>query len=263
MPFCVKNKNVIVTGGSKGIGYSIVKVFAANGANVVFSGRNEKRGIDAEKNLNNYNSKVKFIKADVTDVTQTENLFELAYKFLGQIDIVVLNAGYFPEIRISDMNLDDWKEIIDINLNGVFINTKVSLNYLNRGGKIVVISSITGNRVGNPGLSHYSAAKSGVNGFIRTAALEFSTLGININAVEPGNILTPGMKDILGSEYIKNQESIIPFSKLGDPEDIAYATIFLASDEAKYITGQSIVVDGGQTLPESAFSIHWKYDVYF
>ena len=154
------------------------------------------------------------------------------------------------------MTSSDWDTVVDINLKGVFLNTKEAMKYLKEGGRIVITSSITGNKVGNPGLGHYGAAKGGVNGFMRTAALELSTRGITINAVEPGNIMTPGMENVLGAKYIKDQESIIPLSKLGEPEDIAYAIIFLASDEAKYITGQSIVVDGGQILPESALDLH-------
>ncbi|MGO1470797.1 MAG: SDR family oxidoreductase, partial [Tissierella sp.] len=139
----------------------------------------------------------------------------------------------------------------------IFVSTKEIMPYMEEnGGRIVITSSITGNRVGNPKLAHYSAAKAGINGFMRTAALELASMGITINAVEPGNIMTPGMKSSLGDEYIKNQESIIPLKKLGDPEDIAHTIMFLASDEASYITGQSIVVDGGQILPESALEIN-------
>ncbi|CDZ74614.1 3-oxoacyl-[acyl-carrier-protein] reductase [Peptoniphilus sp. ING2-D1G] len=256
MAFTVKNKNVIVTGGGKGIGYGITEVFLKEGANVVFSGRNVEQGERTVKELSKYSGKIKFIRADVTNLEETKNLFEMANKFLGSVDIVILNAGYFPQNRIKDMSLEDWDTVVDINLKGVFINTKIALDYLKEGGRIVVTSSITGNRVGNPGLAHYSASKGGVNGFIKTAALELSTLGITINAVEPGNIMTPGMEDVLGEKYIKDQESVIPLGKLGTPEDIAYAILFLASDEARYITGQSIIVDGGQTLPESAFDIH-------
>jgi 3-oxoacyl-[acyl-carrier protein] reductase len=122
-------------------------------------------------------------------------------------------------------------------------------------GRIVVTSSITGPRVGNPGLAHYAASKAGINGFIRTAAIEFAQHGITINAVEPGNILTPGMDAQIGADYIRAQEQSIPLGRLGEPEDIAHATLFLASDEAKYITGQSIIVDDGQILPESRFAV--------
>lgn len=256
MAFSMKDKNVIITGGGKGIGKSITEVFLKEGANVVFSGRNEKTGEETVKEFSKYPNKLKFIKADVASEEDTKNLFKMSNDYLGSIDIVVLNAGYFPQQRIEDMTSSDWDTVVDINLKGVFLNTKEAMKYLKEGGRIVITSSITGNKVGNPGLGHYGAAKGGVNGFMRTAALELSTKGITINAVEPGNIMTPGMENVLGAKYIKDQESIIPLSKLGEPEDIAYAIIFLASDEAKYITGQSIVVDGGQILPESALDLH-------
>lgn len=256
MAFSMKDKNVIITGGGKGIGKSITEVFLKEGANVVFSGRNEKTGEETVKEFSKYSNKLKFIKADVASEEDTKNLFKMSNDYLGSIDIVVLNAGYFPQRRIEDMTISDWDTVVDINLKGVFLNTKEAMKYLKEGGRIVITSSITGNKVGNPGLGHYGAAKGGVNGFMRTAALELSTKGITINAVEPGNIMTPGMENVLGAKYIKDQESIIPLSKLGEPEDIAYAIIFLASDEAKYITGQSIVVDGGQILPESALDLH-------
>lgn len=149
------------------------------------------------------------------------------------------------------MKIEDWDNVLDINLKGVFLNTQEAMKYLKSGGRIIITSSITGNRVGNSELPHYAAAKAGVNGFMRSVALELDPKDITINAVEPENIMTPGMKLNLGDEYIKNQEQIIPMSKLGEPRDIAYAILFFASDEAKYITGQSVIVDGGQILPES------------
>ncbi len=256
MAFSVKNKNVLLTGGAKGIGRGIAEVFLKEGANLVFTGRNIERGKEAEEEFKKINSKVKFIKADVSKEEDTINLFKETVDFLGSLDIVILNAGYYPKKRICEMKVTDWDEVLDINLKGIFLNTREAMKYLKRGSHIVITSSITGNRVGNPGLGHYSASKAGVNGFMRTAALELSSLGININAVEPGNIMTPGMENVLGEKYIKDQEAIIPLGELGKSEDIAYAVLFLASDEARYITGQAIVVDGGQILPESAMDLH-------
>ncbi|MDO5017710.1 MAG: SDR family NAD(P)-dependent oxidoreductase [Lagierella massiliensis] len=251
MAFSMKDKNVIITGGNKGIGAGITKVFLEEGANVIFTGRNEEDGKGFEKELIDKGYNAKFFKADVTVEQDAKNLFEYADKEFSSIDIILLNAGYYPEMSIDEMSAEDWDNVIDINLKGVFLNTKEGIKYLKDGGRIVITSSITGNRVGNSKLAHYAAAKAGINGFIRSIALELAKKNITINGVEPGNIMTPGMENVLGERYIKNQEEIIPMGYLGEPEDIAYAIMFLASDEAKYITGQTIVVDGGQILPES------------
>ncbi|MDO5028107.1 MAG: SDR family oxidoreductase [Bacillota bacterium] len=251
MAFSMKDKKVIITGGGKGIGAGITETFLEEGAKVVFTGRNEKDGLAFANQMKEKGYEVDFVKADAASEKDTENLFQEANKVLGGIDIVVLNAGYYPESKTRDMTLDQWDEVLNINLRGVFLNTREAMKYLKAGGRIVITSSITGNRVGNSELPHYGAAKAGVNGFMRSVALELAADEITINAVEPGNIMTPGMETNLGPEYIKNQESIIPMASLGDPRDIAYAILFFASDEAKYITGQSIIVDGGQILPES------------
>lgn len=251
MAFSVKGKNVIITGGAKGIGAGITEVFCEEGANVIFTGRNIEDGNNFEKEMADKGYNTSFIKADVACVEDTKNLYKEANEKLGGIDIVVLNAGYFPESTVEDMKIEEWDNVLDINLKGVFLNTQEAMKYLKSGGRIIITSSITGNRVGNSELPHYAAAKAGVNGFMRSVALELAPRNITINAVEPGNIMTPGMKLNLGDEYIKNQEQIIPMAKLGEPRDIAYAILFFASDEAKYITGQSVIVDGGQILPES------------
>jgi 3-oxoacyl-[acyl-carrier protein] reductase len=120
-------------------------------------------------------------------------------------------------------------------------------------GRILITSSTTGNRTAIIGLSHYAASKAGINGFIRNVALELAEYNITVNGVEPGNILTEGMMEVVGEEYVKANEAVIPMGRLGEPEDIGHAMAFLASDEAKFITGQTIVVDGGQILPESAY----------
>lgn len=257
MSFCMQDKVVIITGGSKGIGFGISEVFATEGAKVIFTGRNPETGKKAVEELSKKGFQVEFMQADVSDETSIKNLMKAVYDKYGRIDILIQNAGIYPEVRIEDMTLEDWDKVNNINLRGTFIVTKEVLPYMKKQdkGRIVVVSSITGPITGNPGLAHYSASKGGVNGFIKTACLELSPYHITVNAVEPGNIMTPGMENVLGADYIKAQESVIPQGKLGEPKDIAYAALFLASDEAKYITGQSITVDGGQTIPESQLDL--------
>lgn len=255
MAFNFKGKNVIITGGSKGIGAGVGQAFLKEGAQVLVTGRKEADGERFVKTMKEKGYAPEFLVSDVTVKDQVKSLYKKAQEIMGSIDIVILNAGYYPENPLDQMTEKDWDQVLDVNLKGVFLNTQAALPYLKNGGRIVITSSITGNKVGNPGLTHYSAAKAGVNGFMRTAALELAPLGITINAVEPGNIMTPGMKDVLGEEYIKKQESIIPMGKLGSPSDIAYAIMYFASDEASYVTGQSLVIDGGQILPESALDL--------
>lgn len=251
MAFTMKEKRVLITGGVKGIGAGITEIFCQEGAKVIFTGRNEDDGKAFEAEMAKKGFDPKFLKADVSSEEDTIELYKKTVEVLGGLDIVVLNAGYFPESTTKDMTVEKWDTVLNINLKGVFLNTREAMKYLEEGGRIVITSSITGNRVGNSELPHYAAAKAGVNGFMRSVALELAPRKITINAVEPGNIMTPGMRANLGPEYIKNQEAIIPMSTLGEPKDIAYAIMFFASEEAKYITGQSIIVDGGQILPES------------
>jgi len=150
------------------------------------------------------------------------------------------------------MTEDDWDRCHNVNLKGMLFATQAVLPAMKRqkGGRILVTSSITGPRTGMPGFAHYGATKGGVNGFLRNAAVELAPWGITVNGVEPGNILTEGLAG-LGDDYLKAMTRAIPLGKLGDPEDIAHAMAFFASNEAGWITGQTLVVDGGQTLPES------------
>lgn len=257
MAFSMKGKNIIITGGSKGIGQAITRAFAQEAGNVIFTARKKEEGEALAHELREEGYSVEFFQADVLDFDRTKELFRHAKDRLGSIDVLVLNAGIYPEQRLEDMTLEAWDRVLDVNLKSIMVASREALAYMKDQdqARIVAVSSITGNRVGNPGLAHYSASKAGLNGFMRTAALEMAKYNITFNAVEPGNIMTPGMREVLGPDYIKNQEASIPSGRLGRPEDIAYGIIFLASDEASYITGQSLIIDGGQTLPESAQDI--------
>jgi len=170
----------------------------------------------------------------------------------GGIDIVCPNAGVFPSARLGEMGVADWDQVLSINLKGTFLTVNACLAALKARGKgrVIVTSSITGPITGYPGWSHYAASKAGQLGFVRTAAIELAPHKITVNAVLPGNIMTEGVEG-LGAEYIARMTAAIPQRRLGTVEDIAYAALFLASDEAGFITGQTIVVDGGQVLPES------------
>ena len=162
------------------------------------------------------------------------------------------NAGIYPWTLIENIEPEEWDKVMAVNLKGTYLAARAALPVMKarKQGRMVFTSSITGPRVSSPGHGHYSASKAGINGFIKAAALEFSGYGITVNGIEPGNILTEGMKMHRSPAFIKSMEDAVPLGRLGTPRDIANAACFLASDDASYITGTTIIVDGGQTLPE-------------
>lgn len=253
----LKCKASIVTGAGKGIGRGIAQVFAAERAKVLVADLDQGAARTTANDLERGGAEAAALRIDVSSAADAEAMARAAVERFGRIDVQCQNAGICPEVRIADMSEADWDRVHAIDLKGTFLTVKACLpQVVQQGyGRIVITSSITGPRTGNPGLARYAATKAGINGFIRTAAIEFARHGITINAVEPGNIMTPGMEDQLGADCIRAQEQSIPMGTLGEPEDIAIAMLFLAGDEAKYITGQTIVVDSGQTLPESRFAV--------
>jgi 3-oxoacyl-[acyl-carrier protein] reductase len=175
-----------------------------------------------------------------------------AIESFGGIDIVCANAGIFPAAHLADMSEADLDLVLDTNVKGTILTVQACLPALitSGRGRVILTSSITGPITGSPGWSHYGASKAAQLGFMRTAAIELAPHGITVNAVLPGNIATEGLAD-LGPEYRRSMEVSIPQGRLGEVEDIGYAALFFATDEAAYVTGQAIAVDGGQVLPES------------
>ena len=249
----IAGRSVIVTGASKGIGKGIARVFAGKGARVLLVARDLSQAEAAAAEIGGGASA---IAADVSRVEDNVRMAQTAMERYGGIDILCCNAGIFPAAKLFAMSVGEWDQVLDVNLKGTFLSVQACLPALKARGKgrIVVTSSITGPITGYPGWSHYGASKAGQLGFIRTAAIELAPLNITVNAVLPGNILTEGVK-ALGPEYIAKMTAAIPSRRLGSVEDVAYAALFLASDEAAFITGQTIVVDGGQVLPESHMAL--------
>jgi 3-oxoacyl-[acyl-carrier protein] reductase len=241
-----------VTGGSKGIGKGIARVFASKGAHVLISSRNLVEAEAAAAEIRAAGGSASAIAADVSKPEDNARLAQTAIERHGGIDILCCNAGIYPASKIFDLSEAEWDQVMDVNLKGTFLSVQSCLPALKARGKgrVVVTSSITGPITGNSGWSHYSASKAGQLGFLRTAAIELAPHNITINAVLPGNILTEGLVG-LGPEYMAQMTAAIPMRKVGSVEDVAYAALFLASEEAAYITGQTIVIDGGQVLPES------------
>ncbi len=248
----IAGKSVVVTGGSKGIGKGIARVFAAKGAKVLLTGRDAATGNAAVDEIAKAGGTAAFLEGDVASWDDMRAMAATAIEWHGGIDILCANAGIFPNAEIVDMAVEEWDETLGVNLKGSFLAVKACLPHmLERGtGRIVLTSSITGPITAMPGWSHYGASKAGQLGMMRAAALELATRGITVNAVMPGNIMTEGMAEA-GEDYIRRMAETVPMKTLGKVEDIAYAALYFASDEAGYVTGQTIVVDGGQVLPEA------------
>ncbi len=246
-------RTVLVTGGTKGIGKGIARVFVRAGANVVVVGRGAEAGEAAAEDLGD---RAAFVAADVGVAADCERMAAEAVERFGGIDVLCANAGVFPDAKLEDMTEADIDAIFATNVKGTMLSVKACMGALERSGhgRVILTSSITGPITGYPGWCHYGATKAAQLGFLRTAAIELAPKGITINAVMPGNIETEGLAE-LGPEYREKMESSIPQRKLGTVDDIGYAALFFATDEAGYITGQTIVVDGGQVLPESMMAM--------
>ena len=247
----ISGKSVIVTGGSKGIGKGIARVFAKQAAKVLVVARGLEAAEGAAREISEAGGTASAFGADVMKWEDMEAMAGVTVDRHGGIDVLCANAGVFPAAKLEDMTAEQWDEVMGINLKGCFLSIKACLPHLRASGegRIILTSSITGPLTGYPGWAHYGATKSGQLGFMRTAAIELAKDEITINAVLPGNIMIEGLVE-LGEEYLATMAASIPQKKLGVVEDIGNAAHFFASKEAAYITGQTIVVDGGQTLPE-------------
>ncbi|MDQ1692456.1 MAG: 3-oxoacyl-[acyl-carrier protein] reductase [Pseudonocardiales bacterium] len=245
----VAGRSVIVTGASKGIGKGIAKVFADAGAKVLLVARDGDRAAAVARELG---GSVTALAADVTDPEGCAAFAAAATERHGGIDVLCANAGVFPERKLADLSVADIDEVLGINLKGSILSVQACLPELARSGRgrVILTSSITGPITGFPGWSHYGASKAGQLGFMRTAAIELARDKITVNAVLPGNVLTEGLAE-LGEDYIRGMEASVPLGNLGTVADIGHACLFFASDEASYITGQALTIDGGQVLPES------------
>lgn len=240
-------RSALVAGAARGIGRAIAQRFREEGARVVIADRETEAGSRTAAELEGH-----FVETDVSDPLQATQAVEETVRRHGGIDIVVQNAGIYPWTLIENTTPEEWDAVLAVNLKGCFLLAKAAVPHLKAQGRgrLLFTSSITGPSVTSPGHGHYAASKAGINGFIRSAALEFAGYGITVNGVEPGNILTEGMQAHRGAAFIRSMEDAIPAGRLGTPRDVANAFLFLASDEADFITGTTIVVDGGQILPE-------------
>ena len=252
----ITGRSAIVTGASKGIGRGIARVFAKAGAKVMVVARGEEAAAAAVEEIRAAGGVAEMQLCDVTSWEEVQAMAAKTAEAFGGVDILCANAGIFPQTKMVEMDPDEWDHVMATNLKSSFLCTKACIPHFEAAGKgrVVITSSITGPVTGFPGWAHYGASKSGQLGFLKTAAMELARYNTTINAVMPGNIYTEGLQD-LGEEYLKTMAASIPLKRLGAVEDIGNAALFFASDEAGYVTGQQIVVDGGQIIPESLEAI--------
>jgi len=249
----VRGKVAIVTGAGQGIGESIARLFAAEGARVVVNARTESKVRDVVVRIQDDGGEAHGIPADIGTRDGVERLVTGTLKQFGQIDILVHNAGIFPYMPLEGMDDESWRQVIDVNLTGAFRLTRACIPAMKKrgGGRILFTSSVQGNHVAVPGCAHYAASKAGLSGLIRSAGLELASHGITVNGVEPGLVLTDGVAGALSERRRDLMAQYVPLKRWGKPVEIAHAMLYLASEEAGYVTGQTIVVDGGALLPQN------------
>ncbi|KGR73860.1 3-oxoacyl-[acyl-carrier-protein] reductase [Ureibacillus sinduriensis] len=245
----LNGKTAVVTGASRGIGRAIALQLAAEGANVVvnFSG-SEQKASEVVQEIQNIGSQAIAVQANISDSESVQQLMNAAIEQFGAIDVLVNNAGITRDNLLMRMKEDEWDEVINTNLKGVFLCTKAVTRQMmkQRAGRIINISSIVG-VMGNAGQANYVAAKAGVIGLTKTTARELASRNILVNAIAPGFISTE-MTDTLPEDVRSSMLTQIPLAKLGNPEDVAKAVVFLASDDASYMTGQTLHIDGGMYM---------------
>lgn len=255
LPRDFEGRTVLVTGGAQGIGRGIVEAFARRGASVAIA--DLQADIAREWLASWHTCDAQTLRAYEVDLASRDaavDLVERVESDFGRLDVLVHNAAYFPLTPFDAITPAVLERTLAVNLGALFWLTQAATPAFVRrgGGRVLVTSSVTGPRVAYPGLAHYAASKAGVNGFIRAAALELAPHRITVNGVEPGMIRTPAMENLGDAALNTRIAGAVPLGRLGEPADIAGAMLYLASADASYVTGQTIVVDGGATLPEAS-----------
>ncbi len=245
----LENKIAVVTGGSRGIGREVVLTLAKQGADIVVNYTSNSTAADEVVELvTALGRKAIAVKADVSIAADVENLIKETEEKLGKIDILINNAGITRDGLLIRMKENDWDDVLDINLKGTFLTTKLIGKKMlkQRSGRIVNLTSVVG-LMGNAGQANYAASKAGVIGFTKSVAKEFASRGITVNAVAPGFIKSD-MTEKLSDEVKESYSKAIPLGRMGDAQDVANLVSFLVSDLSIYITGQTIQVDGGMYI---------------
>lgn len=242
----LKDKTVIVSGASRGIGKAIALELAGEGANISFNFRSSTtEAKELEKELQTLGIKAKGFQVDIKDYDAVKSWVDNTVNLFGRIDIVVNNAGVTKDGALALMSPDNWKEVINTNLGGTFNLTKAAILIFmkQKGGNVINITSVSG-MMGIARQTNYAASKSGIIGFSKSLAKEVAAYNIRVNAVAPGFIMTDMVKE-LNESYMEQMIKRVPLGRIGRAEEVAKAVKFLASDDSKYITGQTIIIDGG------------------
>ena len=244
----LSGKIAIVTGSTKGIGKEIALEFAREGAKVVISGRNEERANEVVAEIKNAGGEALAVIGDVSVMADAQSLIDETVKAFGQVDILINNAGITRDNLLMRMKEEDWDTVLNINLKGTFNTIKSVTRQMmkQRSGRIVNITSVVG-QIGNAGQANYAASKAGIIGLTKSVAKELASRGITCNAIAPGFIDTD-MTEVLGEKAREALLTQIPLARLGNVLDIAKAAVFLSGDDAGYITGQTLNVDGGMVM---------------
>jgi 3-oxoacyl-[acyl-carrier protein] reductase len=252
MAVSLTGRAALITGATHGIGRGIAEYFAVAGARIVFSGRDADAGAELEGKLRAAGTAATFAAADLLEPGAPGALVERAVGELGGLDVLVHSAGIYPAIPLAELTVQAWERVFNTNLTAAMLLTQAADRFLQRSGsgRVVMVSSITGPRTGFAELAHYGATKGGLEGFVRSAAVELGRAGITVNCVAPGTIMTDTLGTLLDDAAYRMLKERIPAGRIGLPADIAAAAAFFASAEASFVTGQSLIIDGGQTLPE-------------
>jgi 3-oxoacyl-[acyl-carrier protein] reductase len=241
----------IVTGAASGIGRGIAQVLAQEGARVAIADVNAEAAGELADELRRDGLEAVAVAVDLVDGSAVAAMAADLVAAYGRIDILAANAGIYPSVPLAELTDGDWDRVMDVNVKGALHAIRACIPAMRerRYGRIVVTSSITGPLVAVPGLAHYAASKAALLGLMRTAALELAGDGITVNGILPGNVRTPGL-EALSEDVIAKVIAAIPLGRLAEPRELGWAVRFLVSEEAAYITGQTLVVDGGQVLSE-------------
>src|SRR5512139_116712 len=241
----LKGKVALVTGAAQGIGKAVALLLARNGADILVSDINLEKAEETAREVEGLGQRALVVKTNVAEANDVEKMVQTALERFGRIDILVNNAGITRDKLLLRMSDEDWDAVLGVNLKGTFLCTRAVIRPMakQKSGKIVSIASVVG-AMGNAGQANYGASKAGVIGFTKTVAREYAVRGINVNAIAPGYIETP-MTEALPDKAKEELKRLIPMDRLGKPEDVAEAVLFLVSEASTYITGQVLHVNGG------------------